>query len=80
MQIKFAFETKYGQFSDALHLDEGHTFTDDEIEAMKQERLTNWIAVIEAPQTEGTEAFKAIMDAIADAIKSAEDALNAKGV
>lgn len=41
MQIRFSFETDYGLFSDALHLDEGHTFTDDEIEAMKQERLTN---------------------------------------
>jgi hypothetical protein len=80
MQIRFTFETEYGLFSDALHLDEGHTFTDDEIEAMKQERLANWIAVIEAPPTEETEATKAITDAANAAIKAAEDASNAEGV
>lgn len=80
MQIKFAFETKYGQFSDALYLNEDHAFTDDEIEAMKQERLTNWIALIEAPQTDETEATRAIIDATAAAIKAAEESLNAQGV
>lgn len=80
MQIRFSFETDYGLFSDALHLDEGHTFTDDEIEAMKQERLTNWISAIENQQTEETEAARAIMDATDAAIKAAEDALNAEGV
>ena len=52
MQIRFAFETKYGSFSDALYLDEGHTFTQAEVEAMKQERLSNWIAMLESPPTE----------------------------
>lgn len=53
-QIIFEFETQYGVFRDALHLPEDHTFTDEQIAAMKQERLTNWLAVvnptIEAPQ------------------------------
>ena len=35
-------------FKDALHLPDDHTFTDDEIEAMKQERFNNWVAFIEA--------------------------------
>lgn len=52
MQIRFTFETQYGPFSDALYLDEDHTFTEAEVEAMKQERLTNWIAMIESPPTE----------------------------
>ena len=52
MQIRFTFETKYGPFSDALYLDEGHIFTEAEIEAMKQERLSNWIAMLESPPTE----------------------------
>ena len=61
MQIRFTFETQYGPFSDALYLDEDHTFTEAEVEAMKQERLTNWLAVvnpvidpaaIDAPPTE----------------------------
>ena len=80
MQILFAFETKYGPFSDALHLDDDHTFTDEEVESMKQERLTNWLAVLEAPPTEETETTRAIRDAIASAIKAAEDASNAEGV
>ena len=50
MIITFRFETKYGDYSDALHLDDDHTFTDVEIDAMKQERLNNWIAIIEAPK------------------------------
>ena len=52
MQIRFTFETQYGPFSDALYLDENHTFTEAEVEAMKQERLTNWIAILEAPPVE----------------------------
>jgi hypothetical protein len=37
---------KYGTFADAIHLDENHTYTDDEIEAMKQQRFDNWVAHI----------------------------------
>jgi hypothetical protein len=33
----------YGTYSDALHLDDDHTFTDQEIEAMKQQRFDNWV-------------------------------------
>ena len=52
MQIRFTFETKYGPFSDALYLKDGHPFTEAEVEAMKQERLSNWIAILESPPTE----------------------------
>jgi hypothetical protein len=50
MIITFKYETKYGAYSDALHLDDNHTFTEDEIEDMKQKRLDNWIAYIESPK------------------------------
>lgn len=33
-------------FSDAIVLPDDHGFTDDEIEAMKQQRLNNWIAAV----------------------------------
>jgi len=36
----------YGTYADAIHLDENHTFTHDEIEAMKQQRFDNWVAHI----------------------------------
>lgn len=45
IKINFTFDTEHGSFSDALVLPDDHTFTDDEIEAMKQERLSNWIAI-----------------------------------
>jgi hypothetical protein len=52
MQIRFTFDSEFGQFSDALNLPDDHTFTDVELETMKQERLANWIAIITAPPTE----------------------------
>lgn len=52
MKINFTFDTKYGYFSDALVLPDNHTFTDSEIEVIKQERLSDWIAIITAPPSE----------------------------
>lgn len=49
MKIDFEFETKYGIFRDALHLPDNETFTDDEIQTMKQARVDNWINFIENP-------------------------------
>jgi hypothetical protein len=55
MKIDFSFDTQYGKFCDALHLPDDHTFTESEIDAMKQQRLDNWIAVITAPFPEDEE-------------------------
>ena len=52
MKINFTFDTEYGVFSDAITLEDNHTFTDNEIEVMKQERLVNWIAIITTPSLE----------------------------
>jgi hypothetical protein len=49
IKIDFSFDTQYGVYRDALHLDDNHSFTEQEIEAMKQERVDNWIAVITTP-------------------------------
>jgi hypothetical protein len=51
--INFQFETQYGLFSDALVLsdEEAAALTAEQIEAMKQQRLSNWLAIFE-PQTE----------------------------
>ena len=46
MKIDFSFDTQYGTFCDALVLPDNHTLTDDEIEAMKQQQLNNWLAII----------------------------------
>lgn len=49
--IKIDFEKTDGVYvyRDALWLPENHTYTDAEIEVMKQQRFDNWIAVITAP-------------------------------
>lgn len=52
MKIDFKFETPHGLFRDALHLADDHTLTDEEIQAMKQQRVDNWIAVVTAPPVE----------------------------
>ena len=52
MKIDFEFTTKYGVFRDALHLPDDHGLTDDQINALKLQRLNSWIAVIETPSIE----------------------------
>ena len=49
IKIDFEFETQSGVFRDALYLPEDHTFTDEQIAAMKQERLDNWLFIVENP-------------------------------
>ena len=53
MKIDFEFETQYGKFADALWFpDEQPIPSDAEIEAMKKQRLDNWIAAITAPSVD----------------------------
>ena len=54
MKINFSFSSQYGTFSDALYLPDDHGLSDEQIEAMKQQRFDNWIAVITAPPSEET--------------------------
>ncbi len=49
IKIDFQFETPHGKFADALHLPDDHAFTEEEIQAMKEQRVDNWIAVVTAP-------------------------------
>ena len=52
MKIDFSFDTEHGKFCDALHLPDDHGLSDEQIEAMKQQRLDNWIAVVTYVPTE----------------------------
>jgi hypothetical protein len=52
VSIEFEFDTPHGTFRDALVLPDDHGLTDVELEAMKQQRLNNWIAVITTPAAE----------------------------
>jgi hypothetical protein len=49
VKIDFHFDTPHGVFRDALHLPDDHGFTEAEIQAMKEQRRDNWIAVVTAP-------------------------------
>jgi len=49
VKIDFEFDTPHGVFRDALHLPDDHAFTEGEIQAMKQQRVDNWIAIVTAP-------------------------------
>lgn len=48
-KIDFQFDTKYGQFSDAIWYPEDAPMSEEELEAEKQRRLTNWLSIIENP-------------------------------
>ena len=49
MKIDFEFTTPYGVFRDALQLADDHSYTDEQIAAMKQERVDNWLFAVENP-------------------------------
>jgi hypothetical protein len=55
IKIDFEFQTVYGKFADALYLPDDHTYSDAEIDVMKQQRLDNWIAIITAPSPDVVE-------------------------
>lgn len=46
IKIDFEQDTPYGMFRDALYLPDDHTYTQAEIDAMEQERVNNWIAIV----------------------------------
>lgn len=52
MVIDFEMQDGVLTFRDAIHLPDDHSFTDEEIEAMKQKRFDNWLAIIHAPPVE----------------------------
>jgi hypothetical protein len=49
MKIVFEFQTPYGVFRDALHLPEDHGLSQEQIAALQQERLDNWLFAVENP-------------------------------
>ena len=56
MKIDFEFiHPIHGKFRDALNLPDNHGFSEAELEAMKQQRFDNWVAVVEAPPVEEPE-------------------------
>ena len=56
VKIDFSFDTPHGTFADALHLPDDHGLSDSEIDAMKQQRLDNWLAIVNATPEEQASA------------------------
>jgi hypothetical protein len=52
IKINFVIEQNGERFADALHLEDDHTFTDEQIEAMKQARFDKWYTFINTPTEE----------------------------
>jgi hypothetical protein len=52
VKIDFSYHSQYGTFADALWLEDDHGLTQDEINAMQQQRFDNWVAIITAPPSE----------------------------
>jgi hypothetical protein len=52
VKIDFEFDSPHGVFRDALHLPDDHGMTDEQIDAMKTQRVDNWIAIVTAPPPE----------------------------
>jgi hypothetical protein len=48
ISIQFSFDSEYGAYSDTLWLEDNHTFTDQEIEDMKQKRFNNWLSLFKS--------------------------------
>ena len=51
IRIIFEKQTDFGMFRDALYLPADHGYSEEEIEAMKQVRVDNWISVISNPSS-----------------------------
>lgn len=49
VKIDFEFQTKHGVFRDALYLPDDHELSAEQIDALKLERLNNWLAIVEPP-------------------------------
>lgn len=47
IKIDFEFDTKHGKFADALYLAEDHSYSESEIQAMKEQRRDNWINFVD---------------------------------
>jgi len=55
MKIDFEFQTEHGLFRDALHLPDDHGLSEEQLQAMKEQRRDAWIAVVSAPPVEEPE-------------------------
>lgn len=46
MEIEFSIKTKHGNYNDTLFFPDGANPTEDEIKALKEERVRRWVQTI----------------------------------
>lgn len=51
-EIQYSVETEIGLYNDTIVLPDDHQLTDEEIEAIKTQRVENWKAVVERMSSE----------------------------
>lgn len=49
IKIDFEQDTRHGMYRDAITLPDDHTFSNADLEAMKQKRIDNWLAIMDNP-------------------------------
>jgi len=54
IKIDFEFTTRFGVFKDALYIPEDSGLSDSDIEALKTERLNNWLSIVSSSIDEQT--------------------------
>lgn len=55
IKIEIDYMTQFGRFRDALYLPDDHGFSEAEIQAMKEQRRDNWVALIQKAMEESAE-------------------------
>jgi hypothetical protein len=55
VSIEFEFTKDGMTFKDAIVLEDNHTLSEQDIDAMKQKRFDDWYAVVTAPQEQTQE-------------------------
>lgn len=55
MKIEFEFTTEFGVYRDAINLPDDHTYTNEQIEEMKRQRVNGWLDMLRNPPQEVTE-------------------------
>lgn len=59
-------------YRDAIYLEDSHTHTDDEIEAMKQARFDRWYIAVTTPAVEDVQADAIPTDPVVEDIPAQE--------
>lgn len=75
-KVDFEYKTKYGTYSDTIFYPDDNPMTDEQIEIEKQNRLNNWISIIENPIIIDTNVENTVVEVISIADEIFNNSLN----